>query len=161
MTKNTTILLKPHHFLDIIKLYGFGLILFIPDFRYGHNFYKVANLVLENPKSIIALTTQADDVCKPCRFLEDGKCTDRMRNFIFSKEEWNQTIDKRILKHLGLKENDKLTALEFSKLAREKLTVEMIIRIWRERPEKETKKRVKHLLNGLNKYIRKHNDTKK
>lgn len=153
---NTTILLKPHHFLDIIKLYGFGLSLFIPDPKYGHNFYKVGNLILKSPKAIIILTAGSDDICKSCKFLKNGKCTDKIKNFTYSsKDEWNQKIDKRIFKHLNLKEKDSLTALGFFRLARKRLTTGIITQIWHESPEKETKKRIKYLLDGLNKYIQK------
>jgi len=156
MNINTAILIKPHHFLDIIKLYGFGLNFFVPDPRYGHNFYKVGNLILRNPQTKIVLTTKADNICKSCKFLKNGKCTDKIRNFVYSsKEEWNQIIDKRILNILNLKKGDTFTALEFCQLANQKLTSIVITEIWHERPEKETKKRTKYLLKGLNKYLRK------
>lgn len=31
-----TILIKPHHFMDIIKLYGTGIHTFVPDEKMGH-----------------------------------------------------------------------------------------------------------------------------
>ena len=34
------IIIKPHHFIDIIKLYGAGIERFIPDEPMGHDFYK-------------------------------------------------------------------------------------------------------------------------
>ena len=37
------IIIKPHHFIDIIKLYGAGIERFVPDEPMGHDFYKVAN----------------------------------------------------------------------------------------------------------------------
>lgn len=156
MSNNPKILLKPHHFLDTIKLYGLGLNLFVPDSRYGHNFYKVGNSILKNPQSIIILTTKADDICKPCKFLKKSKCADKMRSFVYSsKEEWNQIVDKKILKRLNLNEENGLTALEFCKLANQKLNSKIISEIWRERPKKETKRRIKYLLRGLDRYIEK------
>lgn len=44
-----TILIKPHHFMDIIKLYGTGIHNFVPDEKMGHDFYKVANMIIHNP----------------------------------------------------------------------------------------------------------------
>ena len=44
-----SILIKPHHFIDIIKLYGSGIDRFVPDEKMGHDFYKVANEIIENP----------------------------------------------------------------------------------------------------------------
>ena len=35
------ITIKPHHFMDIIKLYGSGLEVFVPDEKIGHDFYKL------------------------------------------------------------------------------------------------------------------------
>ena len=153
MANNSKILLKPHHFLDIIKLYGFGLSFFVPDPRYGHNFYKVGNFILKNPQKNIILTSKADDICRPCKFLKDGKCIDKIKNFIYSS--WNQIIDERILNNLNLKKGDSLTIFKLCQLSRQKLTPIKIAEIWRERSEKETKKRIKYLLKGLNKYLRK------
>ena len=44
-----SILIKPHHFIDIIKLYGSGIDRFVPDEKMGHDFYKVANEIIDNP----------------------------------------------------------------------------------------------------------------
>ena len=38
------IIIKPHHFLDIIKLHGAGLNTFIPDKKMKHDFYKIGNI---------------------------------------------------------------------------------------------------------------------
>lgn len=159
MSKNTTIFLKPHHFLDIIKLYGFGLNFFVPDPKYGHNFYKVGNLILKCPQAIIVLTTKSDDICKPCKFQKNSQCTDKMKNFIYSsKEEWNQIIDKRILRNLSLKEGAKLTTIKFCRLVEKKLTDKKIAKIWRERPIEEINKKTKYFLKGVRKYIKKYSN---
>ena len=42
-----SILIKPHHFIDIIKLYGSGIDRFVPDEKMGHDFYKVANEIID------------------------------------------------------------------------------------------------------------------
>ena len=51
-----SILIKPHHFIDIIKLYGSGIDRFVPDEKMGHDFYKVANEIIENPTVDLKLT---------------------------------------------------------------------------------------------------------
>ena len=51
-----TILIKPHHFIDIIKLYGAGIEKFVPDEKMGHDFYKVANMIIDNPLITLKLT---------------------------------------------------------------------------------------------------------
>lgn len=43
------ITIKPHHFMDIIKLYGTGIERFVPDQKRGHDFYRIANLIVQNP----------------------------------------------------------------------------------------------------------------
>lgn len=45
--------IKPHHFIDIIKLYGKGVNKFIPDMNYKHDFYSVANEIISNHNAII------------------------------------------------------------------------------------------------------------
>lgn len=42
------IVIKPHHLIDIMKLYGAGVEHFVPDESYQHDFYKVANCIIEN-----------------------------------------------------------------------------------------------------------------
>ena len=149
--------LKPHHFLDILKLYGTGLDSFIPDKKYGHGFYRIGNVILKNPLAIIQLTASIDDICKPCYFLKNNKCIDKMQNdFVYSsKQEWNKIIDERILKKLDLKEGHEAVVVNLCKHIQKKLTRNDITDIWKERPNDETKKRVQYLLTGLNKYIKK------
>lgn len=40
-----SILIKPHHFIDIIKLYGSGIDRFVPDEKMGHDFYFIRLLM--------------------------------------------------------------------------------------------------------------------
>ncbi len=47
MNTQKKLLLKPHHFLDIMKLYGAGVNYFTPDLRYGHDFYRVWNKTID------------------------------------------------------------------------------------------------------------------
>ena len=150
------IFLKPHHFLDILKLYGTGLEKFIPDKKYGHDFYKIGNIILKNPLAIIRLTTGVDDICKPCYFLKNNKCINKMQNYFVypSKQEWNKIIDERILKKLNLKKGHEASTINFCKYIQKKLTRNDIIDIWKERPRDEVEKRIKYLLAGLNKYIK-------
>ena len=69
--------IKPHHFMDIIKLYGGGIQVFVPDTDYGHDFYRAANEIIGNHRIQIKVTSGADDICGPCRFLgSDKTCTE-------------------------------------------------------------------------------------
>lgn len=44
-----TVIIKPHHFMDIFKLYGTGIEEFVPDQKMGHDFYAIANAIIKNP----------------------------------------------------------------------------------------------------------------
>jgi hypothetical protein len=150
---NKTIIIKPHHFLDMIKLYGKGYEIFLPDENYHHDFYKIGNIILENKNAILVLTLSYDDICRPCKFFKDGKCTDKVksRGNITSKDSYNRVIDIRILNKLELKQGEKLTALELCSLAKNKLGD--ISEVWKEESIEVVKEREKNLLNGINKYI--------
>ncbi len=69
--------IKPHHFMDIIKLYGKGIEQFIPDDKYNHNFHYVANEIIKNHHIHIKITLDQDDICLPCKYLgREGRCID-------------------------------------------------------------------------------------
>ena len=50
------IIIKPHHFMDILKLYGSGINIFVSDEKMGHDFYKVANRILKDRNVQLRLT---------------------------------------------------------------------------------------------------------
>ena len=140
--------------MDIIKLYGSGVEKFKADKKYGHDFYRIGNLISKNPNVVIHIIVKADDICKPCKFLKKDRCTDSITRTLgcISKQNWNEAIDKSILKTLGLKEGGQLTAIKFCQLAKEKLRAADIRKIWKERPAEEIKSRIKNLMSGLEKY---------
>ena len=149
------VLIKPHHLLDIFKLYGAGINFFIPNPLYGHDFYKIGNIILKNHNTRVKFTSGLDNICGPCKYNVNGKCTDTIPNNPLkysSKDYWNKTIDKRVMKTLSIKEGTKMTALGYCVLAMEKLNKENIKRIWNERPGNETKRRTILLLKGLKKF---------
>ena len=151
------ILIKPHHFIDIIKLYGAGLNHFTPDERFGHDFYRIGNMILSDKDVKLSFTIDSDDICKPCKCLIDNKCSDFMSNgFLYkSKEEWNKIIDKRLINYLDIQEDINLSSEEFCEIIQLKLTDNIIKRIWSERPKEETVKRIKFLKKGVLKYLNK------
>ena len=85
-----SILIKPHHFIDIIKLYGSGIDRFVPDEKMGHDFYKVANEIIENPSIDLKLTIDGDDICKPCKKYHE-QCVDPLTHIqgYTSKDVYN------------------------------------------------------------------------
>jgi hypothetical protein len=104
------IIIKLHHFLDIIKLYGSGLDHFVPAPDFGHDFYRVGNIILNNPDAIIELTIKGDDICIPCKYFDGEKCTGNSKNnFQYTKKEnWNRFIYSRLFQKLNLKEGQKI-----------------------------------------------------
>ena len=45
--------------MDIIKLYGGGIQVFVPDTDYGHDFYRAANEMIGNHRIQIKVTSGA------------------------------------------------------------------------------------------------------
>lgn len=153
MTMNSGIIIKPHHFLDIIKLYGSGMNVFVPDKKYGHDFYRVGNIILKNKETSLVLTLNGDDICQPCKYFENGKCIDPSGNdkHYTSKEEWNKMIDTKLFDQLGLKEGQRITALHFCWIVKD--TLRNVYEIWEGEPPEKTEKRKKNLFEGVYKYI--------
>lgn len=71
-----TMIIKPHHFIDIFKLYGSGIEEFVPDIKMGHNFYLIANKIMQNPYLDCRLTIGGDDICQPCHYYQNHQCQD-------------------------------------------------------------------------------------
>lgn len=150
------IYIKPHHLLDILKLFGGGYRKFTRDKTYKHSFYDVGNTVLENPAEVVEFTIELDDVCKKCIYAHNGECLDRIpgnTGLFNSKGLWNKEVDRRIMKELKIVEGDQMKVIEFAKLASNLLTPTLIKKIWKERPFDETSRRIKLLTKGLKIYL--------
>lgn len=98
------IFIKPHHLIDIIKLYGAGIEHFVKDEAFQHDFYKVANKIINNCDCLLQFTTGGDDICKPCNRFDGQKCTDALScvNGYLDKETYNRVLDNRIIDILRL-----------------------------------------------------------
>lgn len=98
-----SIVIKPHHLLDILKLYGKGIENFVPDINYEHDFYITANMVVQGRVKYLKFTRNCDDICKPCRYCKIEKCSDVV-TFLdgYSKDQYNKEIDDKLLEILGL-----------------------------------------------------------
>jgi hypothetical protein len=157
ITKKEMLLIKPHHFLDIIKLFGSGLESFVPNLEYGHDFWKVGNEILENPNIQLELTLDNDAICIPCKFSNGQICSGvtSADSKEISKDVWNKMIDQRLLDILQLENGTKISALELCKLAKEKISRENIFATWKEKPTEITEKRATFLIAGIDKYLEK------
>ncbi len=151
--------IKPHHFLDIVRDFGAG-VEFEPS-PYGHALHLVAEKVLADRQTMLKLVLSIDRICEPCKNHVDGHCVDTTATTgeVTSKEQWNLTIDTRLLQRLGLEEGTRIRADDFCRLTRERLypagQVEgaLIFDIWREAPREKTESRARDLLRGIALYL--------
>jgi hypothetical protein len=148
-------IIKPHHFLDIIKLYGRGCDRFLPDDTFNHDFYLVGNSILKERHRQLVLVAASDDICLPCRFRDGATCCDTVTGIgdYSTKESWNAAIDSRLFDLLGLRDGDVIGAQELA--VRAKALLNRASEIWRrgEEPESRTAARIKDLERGLDKFL--------
>lgn len=146
------ILIKPHHFIDIIKLYGSGIEMFVPDEKMGHDFYKIANEIISHPTVILKLTIYGDDICKPCKKYQN-KCTDDLTHIAgyTRKNDYNMTLDKRIIDLYSL-EDKPYTALQLCSIIFG--NKEQIFKVWIEEENSVTNKRYEFFVKGANKFLK-------
>jgi len=117
------IIIKPHHFIDIIKLYGAGIERFIPDETMGHDFYKVANELIDHPTINVKLTVYDDDICRSCKKYNGG-CVDALTSVsgYTGKDAYNRTLDEKLIRLYTLTA-EKYTALQLCSIILEKESV--------------------------------------
>jgi hypothetical protein len=147
------ILIKPHHFVDILAARGAGQTRFSPH-PYGHALHIVAHRLLMRDGSRLRITTGADAICEPCRFNIDRRCTDSMPDRYAryprvpgSKGEWNILIDTRWCGQMGLTSGDILSVPELSRRILE--VSRRIPRIYRELPREYAIDLRRNLKRGL------------
>lgn len=146
--------IKPHHFMDIIKLYGAGIEVFVPDPDYGHDFYMAANEIISNHDTFISFTDGADDICGPCRCLgADGICQDSISHIkgITSKDGYNKMLDRRIMTELGLCHDGLYTAGELCRRMGEQSG--LVEAVWKEEDEEKMLERKRLFAAGVRKYL--------
>lgn len=148
-----TIIIKPHHFIDIIKLYGSGIDYFVPDDKMGHDFYKIANDIINHPDVKIILTIEADDICQPC-YQFHKRCIDKITSIsgIISKDIYNQLLDTRIISVYSLDQN--YDALSLCQILYKHH--EYIDQIWQEEDQNLTKRRHDFFVAGAKKYLKRY-----
>ena len=146
------ITIKPHHFMDIIKLYGKGITVFVPDTNMGHDFYAVANEILAKKQTILKLTTEGDDICKPCRFYKT-QCTDPLTTIpgYTSKNTYNTTLDERMMQFFHLNTQKTYSSQELCSIYF--AHHDFIFQIWKEENDAVTKARHDWFVKGAKKYL--------
>jgi hypothetical protein len=144
--------IRPHHFLDIIRDLGAGII-HEPYLPYGHNVHLVALWLRENHDMILETIIGVDETCLPCKKLVEGRCTDTTvkQGRTISKQDYNDLTDRRYMERLGIEQGYRTTAREFCKLTLERLGD--IYSLYPEVEKEKTTLRKKHLMRGLKAYI--------
>lgn len=146
--------IRPHHFMDIIKLYGKGIEVFVPDPQFNHHFYLVANEILKNHQVSLKIIVGRDDICLPCNRLgQAGECTDPIKHIsgVHLKNEWNNTLDNRIIKYSNAFEDSIYSAQEYCKMLYD--IKEHIFDIWEEESDSAKNERYHYFCNGARKYL--------
>ncbi|MBS5111358.1 MAG: DUF1284 domain-containing protein [Coprobacillus cateniformis] len=148
------IIIKPHHFMDIIKLYGSGIEVFVPDEKMQHDFYKIANEIIKNPQVKLSLTIDADDICQPCVQCINGICDDGLPKTLgnIKKDDYNKRLDQRLIDYLRLNLKEQYTALTLCRIMYEKKDI--IFKVWLEEDDKITQRRFELFQLGAKKYLK-------
>jgi len=147
----TTIRIKPHHFIDIVRDFGQGRTAFAPH-PYGHAVHSVAERILREPDVMLEMELGADDICAPCVHNIDGLCDDTIDTTWrpaapTSKREYNLRIDRRWCARLGLAQGDRLTARDFCRRLQGR--VEDLTDVYRENPPDRVAERAQGIRAGI------------
>lgn len=149
------IVIKPHHFVDILRTLGDAQGEFKPH-PYGHDVHAVAAKVLADRDVILEVELSADDICRPCIHNINGTCDDTIDTSLRpraprSKQAWNLLIDQRWCEALGLASGDRLTAKQFCERLQRNL--DCMEDIYREVPPERVAARAKDVRHGIEKYV--------
>ena len=117
----------------------------------GHDFYKVANEIIDNPSIDLKLTIDGDDICKPCKKYHE-QCIDPLTHIqgYTSKDVYNKTLDKRIIKLYNLND-DYYTEKQLCSIIQN--NKEYIFEVWDEEDNEVTQKRYELFLQGAHKFL--------
>jgi hypothetical protein len=154
------IAIKPHHFVDIITLFGDGQRTFQPH-PYGHAVHTVSQRIMNNHDILLEIELGADDICKPCIHNIGGSCDDTI-DISFrptapsSKRDWNLLIDRRWCDRIKVKQGNKLSARELVQRIRDYMGD--ITDIYCEIPADRTTERMQKLLKGIQFFLEPENN---
>lgn len=155
MPTESTISMKPHHFVDILRDLGNG----DTDYRphpYGHGLHTVAADLLVHRDAILRIELGMDDICAPCRHNFAGRCDDTI-DISFrpaapsSKQEYNLLLDQRWCEQLDVSQGDELPAAELCR--RILANVDAMPAIYRENPLERITPRMEALVHGARAFL--------
>lgn len=104
--------IRIHHFFDIVRDYGNEKAM-IPH-PYGHSYHLVGKRIIAGEIKEMQLVVESDDICNNCNKLVCKHCIDTIshREDFKLKEQFNNYLDNRIMKTLGLKKGQIVTFTE-------------------------------------------------
>jgi|GEM_PF-39934 len=145
----SVITIKPHHLIDIVKLYGLGVEYFIPDEAFHHDFYRVANIIVNDPIHFVKFTIDGDDICQPCKHYHLEQCQDHMNKI--SKEFYNRQLDQDLFRLLGLSVHNMYVVKDVIQMILGDINV--IDVVWKNEDDLKHQKRKDGFIKGANKLI--------
>lgn len=137
--------IKPHHFFNIIKLYGAGIEYFVPDQKFDDDFCRIANLIISDPQTVFWLTLSSDDICQSSR----SSCQDELETN--SKGTYNPGLDKCLVDIYGLSLTRVYTAFELCMVYYQQ--IHLIASCWQEETSISLAQRIDDFKTGAKKYI--------
>lgn len=146
--------LRIHHFFDMIRDIGSGKP-FVPH-PYQHSYHIAAQEILADPHLPIEIVAVPDSACSGCIHLVNSSCDDVIthRADFVSKEEFNNHLDRRIMKICEIRAPGIYTPWELCRLAGKYL--ESIYYIYEGNDESHTRERKKNVQRGLKLYAELH-----
>ena len=155
---NMDIVIKPHHLLDIFKLYGKGIENFIPDKNYNHNFYLIGNAVIRNEVNKIRFTYSYDDICKPCYYLKNSVCSNYFsaNGVDINKNKFNEKLDIRLMKLLNLKFDEIYEFKDIIELFNSEVSLKLINLAWYSSNQDDNKIRYELTKKGIENFLSKY-----
>lgn len=148
------IYIKPHHLLDIFKLYGKGIEVFVPNDNYGHDFYRVANKIVNCEADTIIFKIGSDDICKPCKHNKNNSCDDFVSETnLEKKEDHNNEIDNILVKILEIEFEKPYDFNKIISLLLEKLEYSTFEKAWDKASKEELDFRYNNTICGLKKCL--------
>jgi len=139
--------LRPHHILDIVR--NIGNQRPVVPHEYGHLVHEITRIIMNDIDTRCILVVENDDICGPCKMLTaDRKCIDVLHQLDvpISKQEYNDNLDKKLLKYFKLHENTEMTIREFLNLA--SLDLDGLVKICTH-PKEDKEYRKRGLVEGM------------
>lgn len=148
--------IKPHHLLDVLKLHGKGIEKFVPAPDFGHDFYRVANEIVNGEVSKFVFTRDCDDICGPCKYSKDGKCSDFIA-FLdhYSKDTFNKEIDDRLFALFGWQQEKEYGFEDIFQQLMKELDYSLFGQAWKQADEAELRFRTAYTIMGAYKVLEK------